>query len=213
MSETDDKSAAAQNTAAQNTAKGAGQLMVDLGPILVFVISYNVLNRIYPGEAVYYATGLFIAATAIAIFYAWKKLGRIPPVLVVTGVLVVAFGGLTLALHDPAFIKLKPTVVYLFYAAAIFGSLLAGQNIWKLLFRHAFSLPDRIWTILAVRWGLFFVFMAVVNEIIRRTQSTDFWVNSRLFLVFPLILLFGLANTPITLKHIQEEEKPQTPPA
>ncbi len=198
-------------SAQKDTARGASQLLVDLGPVIVFVVTYNVLNRTRPDDAIFIATGVFIAATLAAIAYAYAKTKKIPPVLIVTGVLVTAFGGLTLFLRDENFMKVKPTFVYLFYASAIFGSLLFRQNIWKLLFRHAFSLPDRIWTILAVRWGAFFVFMAVLNEIIRHTQTTDFWVNSRFFLVFPLIFGFALLNLPITMKHIKSADAEESP--
>jgi intracellular septation protein len=190
--------------ASKDTARGAGQLLVDLGPIILFVVVYNVLNRTLPepAEAIYYATGAFIAATLAAIAWAWFKTRRVPPVLIVTGVLVTAFGGLTILLHDENFMKAKPTFVNLFYAGAIFVSLLLKQNIWKLLFGHAFTLPDRIWTTLAVRWGVFFVFMAGVNEYIRLTQTTDFWVNSRIIVVYPLILGFAALNLPLTMKWV-----------
>ena len=95
-----------------------------------------------------------------------------------------------------------------FRHAAIFGALLFRQHVWKLLFGHAFVLPDRVWTILAVRWGIFFIFMAGINEAIRLTQTTDFWVNSRLFIGFPLVFLFMMANLPITLKNIGKENAP-----
>jgi len=186
---------------------GPNQLLIDLGPVALFVVSYNVLQRMeaFKEEAIYIATGLFMAATIAAIAYCKWKHGRIPPVLIVTGILVTVFGGLTIALHDETFIRIKPTFVYLFYAAAIFFSLLIGQNIWRLLFRHVFTLPDRIWNVLAIRWALFFIFMAVVNEIIRN-QYPDFWVNSRLVVVFPLILVFSFVNVPLVLKHSQTEE-------
>jgi intracellular septation protein len=192
---------------------GPNQLLIDLGPVAIFVVAYNVLQRLEATKenAVYIATGIFIAATLAAIGYCKLKLGRIPPVLIVTGVLVTAFGGLTLALHDENFIKIKPTFVYLFYAAAIGVSVLIKQNVWKLLFRHVFSLPDRIWTVLALRWAAFFVFMAIVNETIRLTQTTEFWVNSRLMIVFPLIVVFSLANAPLVLKHSQSDESEGKP--
>ncbi|MFZ4120327.1 MAG: inner membrane-spanning protein YciB [Caulobacterales bacterium] len=200
------------------TARGAGQLLIDLGPIIAFVLSFNVLQRLpadhpvhrllgsTPSDSIFIATGVFIAATLFAVVYAWFKTRSVPPVLIVTAVLVVGFGGLTLALHDEGFVKIKPTVVNLFYAIAIFGSMLFGHNVWKLLFRHAFTLPDRVWKTLAVRWGLFFILMAVINEAIWRTQTTEFWVNSRLFITFPLVIVFALINLPLTMKYAGQDQ-------
>jgi intracellular septation protein len=128
-------------------------------------------------------------------------------------VLVTAFGGLTLLLHDENFIKIKPTFVYLFYAIAIGISVAIKQNVWKLLFGHIFTLPDRIWTVLALRWAAFFVFQAILNELIRQTQTTEVWVNSRLIVVTPLVILFALANTPLVLKHQRDEEQTPEPAA
>jgi intracellular septation protein len=192
---------------------GPNQLLIDLGPIAVFVVAFNVLQRMESTKdnAVYIATAIFIAATLAAIGYCKLKQGRIPPVLIVTGVLVTCFGGLTLLLHDENYIKIKPTFVYLFYATAITVSVVIKQNVWKLLFGHIFVLPDRIWTVLALRWAAFFLFQSVLNEVIRQTQTTEFWVNSRLFIVTPLVLLFALANTPLVLKHNQDPDKQPAP--
>jgi intracellular septation protein len=194
--------------------QSVGQLLVDLGPILTFVVSFNLLRNWRPDDAIYIATGIFIAAVLAAVAYSWFRTRRVAPVLIVTAVLVVAFGGLTLILRDENFLKIKPTIMYIFFAAAIFGSLFARQNVWKLLFQHAFTLPDRIWNVLAVRWGCFFLFMAGVNETIRLTQSTDFWVNSRLMIVYPLLFGFLLINLPITMKYMgkTDEAADQTPP-
>lgn len=191
--------------------------MVDLGPIAVFVIAYNVLQRVpaTKDNAVFIATGLFIAATLAAIAYCQIKRGRIPPVLIVTGVLVTIFGGLTIVLHDENFIKIKVTAINSFYAIAILGSLAVGQNVWKLLFQHAFTLPERAWNIFALRWGVFFVFLAGLNEVLRHTVDTETWVNLRLA-PFVLTFLFALANTPLLLKHMPPENAPapeEIPPA
>ncbi|MGE0594722.1 MAG: inner membrane-spanning protein YciB [Hyphomonadaceae bacterium] len=201
-----------------NPLAGANQLFIDLGPLAVFVVAFNVLQRVEStaANAVYIATALFIVSTLIAIGYCRLKTGKIPPVLIVTGVLVTAFGGLTLLLHDENFIKIKPTFVYLFYATAITISVLIKQNVWKLLFRHIFTLPDRIWTVLALRWAAFFVLLAGLNEFIRLTQTTEVWVNSRIVVFFPLFLVFAALNTPLVLKHApREEEAPaeQAPPS
>jgi intracellular septation protein len=206
------------DTPASNSARhGATQLAMDLGPIAVFVVAFNVLQRIESLEdnAVYIATGLFIAATLVAIAWAKFKTGRVPPVLVVTGVLVVIFGGLTILLHEPSLVQIKATVVYAFYVAAILGSLAFGQNVWRLLFRHLFTLPDRIWTILALRWAGFFAFMGGLNEVLRHyfnyeNGNFDVWLNTRPLVAFPLLLLFTALNTPLVLKHHVEDTPPAT---
>lgn len=193
---------------------GASQLLIDLGPILVFVVTFNVLNRLEATKesAVYIATGIFIVAVLATI--AWCKIqrGKIPPVLIVTGVLVTAFGGLTILLHDPGIIQIKFTITFLFYAVAIFISLAVRQNVWKLFFRHIFDLPDRIWDVLAVRWALFYLALAALNEVLRynfneANGNFDVWLNLRTLLTYPAVLLFALLNTPIVLKHHNDGEK------
>jgi intracellular septation protein len=185
---------------------GLGQLAIDLGPLLIFVVVYNVLNRIHAANAIYIATATFIVTTLLAIAYSWFKTRYIPPILIVTGVLITIFGGLTIYLHDENFVKLKPTFMNGFYAVAILGSLLFRQNIWKLLLQHTFVLPDKVWKILAIRWGLFFIFLAVLNEIIRNNADTAFWVNSRLMITFPLTIVFAAINAPLTLKYAGKTE-------
>lgn len=193
---------------------GASQLAVDLGPIAVFVVSYNVLHRIAATKdnAIYLAIGLFIASTLVAMAWCKWKRGKIPPVLMVTGALVTLFGGITILLRDPSIIQIKFTVTFLFYAAAIIFSLLIKQNVWKLLFRHAFNLPDKIWDILAWRWAIFYVLVAIVNEVLRyyyneANGNFDVWLNVRTALTYPAFLLFALANTPLVMKHHIEDEE------
>jgi intracellular septation protein len=203
-------SGAMTETAKTQHKPGANQLLIDLGPIAVFVVAFNILQRLESTKenAVYIATAIFIVSTLIAIGYCRLKQGRIPPVLIVTGVLVTCFGGLTLLLHDENYIKIKPTFVYLFYAIAITVSVIINQNVWKLLFRHIFNLPDRIWNVLALRWAALFLFLAGLNEYVRLTQTTEFWVNSRLFIFTPFVIGFALLNTPLVLKHQRDEEEP-----
>jgi intracellular septation protein len=191
-----------------------GQLLIDLGPVALFMVTYNLAHRFDQANAIFWATGVFMAATLAAFGYAWLVQKRTPPMLIVTAVVVLVFGGLTIALQNALFIKLKPTIINAMYAAAIFGGLLVKQNVWKMLFRSAFpGLPDRIWTVLAVRWGLFFVFLAALNEVIWRNFSEEFWANFKFFGVFPITIAFALANVPLLLKHQEKPAEPEAPDA
>lgn len=186
---------------------GPNQLLIDLGPVAIFVVSSNVLAR-FPqtkDNAIFIATALFIVATLAAIAYCRWKIGRVPPALIVVGFLVVGFGGLTLALHDETFIKLRPTVANVFYSAAILISVALRQNVMKLFFGHVFVLPERIWTVFALRWAGFFAFMAVIAEIIRRTLSTVDWINWHFPLLYAPTLIFIFLNAPLVMKHQVEE--------
>jgi intracellular septation protein len=194
---------------------GASQLLIDLGPVALFVVSSNLLNR-FPAthdNAIFIATAIFIVATLAAIAYCRWKIGRVPPVLIVVGVLVVAFGGLTLLLHDDNFIKLRPTIANVFYAGAILVSVLMRQNVMKLVFGHVFTLSERHWTIFALRWAGFFFVMAFVAEYIRRTLSTEDWVNYHFPILYVPTLIFMFANVPFVMKHNLEPPASETPPA
>lgn len=188
--------------------KGAGNIWTDIGPVLAFVIVYNIVNRFPAGpellsqdNAIYWATGVFMAGVAAAIGWTLLKRRRLPPMLIITGVVVMVFGGLTLYLQDPKFAYYKPTIINSLFAATILGSLAIGRNIWKTAFEHAFHMPDRAWKVFALRWAVFYVLLAILNEVIWRTQSRDFWVNSKLFLSIPLALVFMAANLPFLMKH------------
>jgi intracellular septation protein len=201
-------------TKPRKATDSAGQLWVDLGPIAVFVVTYNVLFRIAAtkDQAIYIATGVFIVSVLAAIAWCKVKRGKIPPILIVTGVLVTAFGGLTILLHDPRIIQIKFTFTFLFYAAAILFSLAIKQNVWKLFFKHIFNLPDRIWNVLALRWAAFYVVVALVNEVLRyyyneANGNFDVWLNVRTMLTYPAFFIFALVNTPIVMKHHREDDE------
>ena len=194
----------------------ANQLLIDLGPTILFVITYNVLLHVpaMKDNAVYIATTLFIAATLLVMGYSFWKTRRIPPVLIVTGVLITIFGGLTIALHDENFVKLRPTIGNFFYAGAITVSVLVRQNVWKLFFGHIFTLPDRIWNLLALRWAAFFFCMGVVAEVLRRGLSTSDWVTWHFPLLYIPMLVFAVLQTPLILKHDSSDAPAsEAPPA
>jgi intracellular septation protein len=132
---------------------------------------------------------------------------RIEVMTVVTAVIVVIFGSLTLVLHDDTFIKLKPTIIYLLFGGTLFGGLLLGKSLLGVLFDQMFQLTAEGWRKLTWRWTFFFFALAVLNEVVWRTQTTDFWVSFKLFGVVPLTFLFGALQMPL-IKKYSIEQKP-----
>jgi intracellular septation protein len=204
--------APAPPSAAKSGSTG-GTLLVDVGPIAVFMLVYNIANRSRPDEALYIATAVFIATTLAALAYALVRQKRFPALLVVTAVIVTLFGGATLIFRDALFIKLKPTVINLLYAVGIFGSLAIRQNVAKLFLGSAFSLPDNVWRNFAIRLGLWFVLLAVLNEVIWRNFSEAFWVNFKFFGVLPLTFLFFAANAYVFLRRAETPDAKEAGPA
>ena len=194
-------------------ANNASKIWTDLGPVLAFVVSYNVVRRFPEGggllsreNAVYWATGIFMAAIAAVFAYTLSRKERLSPLLIVTGVIVMVFGGLTLWLQSPQFAYYKPTIINLLFAGLIFGGLAFGKNVWKIAFEHAFNLPDHVWRVFAIRWGLFYIFLAIMNEVIWRNFSEDFWANSKIFLVLPASMIFMIVNYPYLMKHSLDQD-------
>ncbi|MGQ4273653.1 septation protein A [Terrihabitans sp. B22-R8] len=179
------------------------KLALELGPLAVFVIANNRAD-------LFWATGLFMAATALALIVSWVMMRRLPTMPLVTGVVVLVFGGLTLYLHDELFIKLKPTIVNLLFAAVLLGGLAFGKSLLAIVLDTAFALDEEGWRKLTLRWGVFFVFLAVLNEVIWRNFSTDFWVGFKFWGVFPLTFLFAACQFPLLQRHaIPEKAAPE----
>lgn len=175
------------------------RLALDLGPLLIFFASFKFFG-------IFGATAAFMAAVlaALAIGYALER--RISPMPLFTAVLVVIFGGLTLYLKNDIFIKMKPTVLYGFFGAVLLGGLASGRLFIKYVFAQAFELNEAGWKKLTVRWGLFFLALAALNEAVWRSTTTDIWVSFKVWGIIPLIFLFALAQTRLVIKH-QAPEK------
>ena len=163
------------------------KLLVEVGPLAVF-FSFNYYSGIFWG------TGAFMVATAISLIASRVLFGRVPVMPLVTGVFVLVFGGLTLWLQDDHFIKIKPTIVNLLFAGALFTGLLAGYSLLKIVFGEAFRLTDEGWRKLTIRWACFFTFLALLNEVVWRSFSTDAWVNFKVFGIMPLTMIFALSQ-------------------
>ncbi|MBO6677286.1 septation protein A [Parvibaculum sp.] len=185
------------------------RMAIELGPLVVFFLLNSKADAIFgnaEAQNIFYATGGFMVATAISLGYSYAKFRKVPTMPLVTGIFVMIFGALTIYLQDEQFIKVKPTIVNALFAAALLGAASMGKPIMKQLFDGAFNLTDKGWMVLTVRWGLFFVFLGVINEIVWRNFSTDFWVSFKLFGVMPLTMVFGLAQIPVLTKHAPESD-------
>ena len=166
----------------------------DYGPIAVFFAAYVTSDLLW-------ATGALMAATAVALALSLAIARRVPLMPLITAGVVGVFGGLTLALQDETFIKMKPTIVQVLFAAILIGGLAFGRPLLKPLMGAAWSMDDQGWRKLTLRFALFFLAMAALNELVWRTQSTDFWVSFKVFGILGLTLLFALSQTPLMRRH------------
>ena len=184
---------------------GLTRLLIDIGPLLIFFLA----NFLVEGPTkIFIATGAFMAAMMAAMVFSQIKYGKISPLLLFSGVMVLVLGGLTIWLHDELFIKIKPTIYYLFVAALLTFGLKTGRNFLKMVLGSAYpGLSDAGWSKLTRNWALFFVVMAGINEAVWRTTSTDFWIGFKLWGAIPLTFLFAAANVPMLLRHGLTNEK------
>jgi intracellular septation protein len=189
---------AAANEADQQE-QSPGQVLLELGPLLVFFIANW-------RAGIFWATGLFMVATAIALVISYSRYRKVPVMPLVSGVFVLGFGALTLFLQDDLFIKIKPTIVNLIFAAALATGLVFGRMFLKIVFGHVFRLDDEGWRILTIRWIGFFILLAILNELMWRNFSTDMWVNFKVFGIMPLTIVFSLAQLPLIQRHSLDEE-------
>ncbi len=190
------------------------KLVIEAGPLVVFFVVNGrgglpeVRDLWLAGDgavtsqqSLFEATGAFMVVTLLALLAGWMLERRLPTVPLVSGLFVLVFGGLTLVLADETFIKLKPTLVNSLFAVILLGGLAFKHALLKPLFGSAFQLNDDGWRTLTLRWGLFFVFLAILNEVVWRNFSTDFWVAFKLFGVLPLTVLFAGSQTPLILRQ------------
>ena len=179
------------------------KLALDIGPLLLFFVANSRLG-IFAGTAVF----MVAIVVALGISYAMTRHWPIMPV--VSAVIVLVFGGLTLFLHDETFIKVKPTIIYALFGGALLGGYFFDKPLLEIVFDSVFHITDEGWRKLTLRWAAFFLFLAVLNEVVWRTQSTDFWVNAKVFGFMPLTFIFGALQVPLLMKYAVEpaEEKP-----
>ncbi len=185
---------------------------LELGPLLVFFFAnargeqiadaFPVLQEL--GGPLFVATALFMAAMAISLSVSWAITRTLPIMPLVSGAVVLVFGTLTLWLQDETFIKMKPTIVNGLFAGVLLGGLVFGKSLLGYVFDQAFKLDAEGWRKLTLRWGLFFIFLAILNEVIWRSFSTDFWVAFKVWGTMPITILFMMTQFPLIKRHATE---------
>ena len=202
------------------------KLALEMGPLILFFLANSrpalftpfvlpLLPETMGGEkaGIFVATAVFMVAILASLAVSYALTRHLPVMAMVTAVIVVVFGGLTLVLHDELFIKVNPTIIYLLFGSVLLGGLVFRRPLLGMLFDSVFNLTEEGWRKLTVRWALFFFVLAVLNEIVWRTQTTDFWVSFKVFGVVPLTFVFAALQYPLLQKYAVEEELPPVIPA
>ena len=216
------KSDAAASEAPKKAKSGWINLLVDYGPLLVFFLVY----RYYSPDtddaagqilAVIRGTGAFIAASLVALAVSKLRLGKISPMLWLSTVMIVGFGALTMFFADPVFVQLKPTIIYTGFGVLLLGGWLRGKALLRILLETAFEgLSEEGWFKLSRNWGVFFLFLAILNEVLRQYLSFGDWLAAKLWVFMPLSFLFTFTQLPMLMKHglsLEAEKKAvQNPP-
>lgn len=185
---------------------------IDIGPLVIFFAIY----LLAPGadlQRLLAATAAFMVSMTVAMAFSWWKTRHISPMLWISGAMVLVLGSLTLYFHNEAFIKMKPTFVYLLFAIVLGYGLWSKKPLLELLLGKAYpGLSERGWRLLTINWTIFFMAMAVANEVIWRTMSTTFWASYKLWGVLPLTFVFAALNIPMLMRHGLQLEEPKDEP-
>ena len=190
------------------------KFLLELGPGLVFFFvnirgewlaqKFPVLTHL--GDPILIATAFFMVATAISLIVSWLLMRSLPLMPLVSGVVVFGFGALALYLQDKTFAFMKPTIINSLFGIALLGGLAFGLSLLVYVFDTAFQLDAEGWRKLSFRWGLFFLFLAVLNEVVWRNFSEATWVYFKFWGTIPITLLFTFSQMPLIMRHSLEEK-------
>ena len=188
---------------------------LDFGPLLVFFIASKLgSSPTDPKQGAIIGTATFMVAILIATIVSKLKLGKISPMLKITAALGIFFGGLTIWFNDERFIQIKPTIIYVFFAALLIGGWLRGKALLKYVLEAAYDgLSDAGWLKLSLNWGLFFAVLALANEAMRSMLDFNLWLTLKVWGVTICTFVFAMANIPMLLKHgLKLGDEPEVPP-
>lgn len=180
---------------------------VDYGPLLVFLGVYRFnapaeSNPIGEINAIIYGTAAFMLAAIVALAVSKWRLGKVSPMLWFSTALIVGFGALTIFFGDPVFVQLKPTIIYSVFGIVLLAGFFMGRAMLKILLEAAFEgLSDEGWLKLSRNWGVFFLLLAALNEVLRAQMSFEGWLWAKLWVFLPLTFIFTFANIPMLMKH------------
>ena len=177
------------------------KLLIEMGPLVCFFIANWVAGKFLGGTGIFWGTGIFMVATVIALTASWLLTRKIAMVPLVSAIFVAIFGALTLWLHNDLFIKVKVTLINALFGAVLLGGVAFGRSYLKLVMGEAVKLSEAAWRTLSIRWGLFFLFLAGLNEVLRHALSFDGWLQAKLWGVTALSFLFTFAQIPMLLRH------------
>ena len=180
------------------------KIALELGPLLIFFFA----NANYD---IFTATAWFMGAMVVSLVLSWLLLKKVAIMPLVTGVVVLIFGTLTLVLKDDTFIKMKPTIVNSLFGLTLLGGLLFGQSLLKYVFGEVYKLKPQGWRALTINWGLFFLFLAVSNEIVWRLFDTDTWVAFKVWAIMPITVIFSMLQLPLLTKYAPDPDQPIDP--
>jgi intracellular septation protein len=197
------------------------KLALEMGPLILFFFANSrpalfapLVSPLLPaavatGEkaGIFAATAVFMVAILVALVVSYVLTRHLPVMAMVTAVVVVVFGGLTLILQDDTFIKMKPTIIYVLFGGVLLGGLLFNKPLLAIVFDAVFDLTEEGWRKLTLRWAIFFLALAVLNEIVWRTQTTDFWVSFKVFGVVPLTFIFAAFQFPLLQRYATQKEE------
>jgi intracellular septation protein len=180
---------------------------LEMGPLVIFFGAYF-------SAGIYWATGVFMVVSTLSAATCWIKVRRVPANLMLTTVIIVVFGGLTFYFQDDRFIKMKPTIIYSMFAVTLLGGVAIKRPLLKLVLGNAMPpMLEKGWMVMSTRWGLFFIALAVLNEFIWRTYSTDFWVSFKLIGFIPVTMAFAVLQMRSMSRYaLPEDTGPDTAP-